>query len=91
LGAKTPARLKRSIDDWHWRWAKPDSKQVISALKGLAQFYKTKGDLTAADGYYQQKRSPSLKGLTTHPKAAGTVDANWDAGIAQNLFVDVEN
>jgi len=31
-----------------------DSKQVISALKGLAQFYKAKGDLTAADSYYQQ-------------------------------------
>jgi tetratricopeptide (TPR) repeat protein len=31
-----------------------DSKQVISALKSLAQFYKAKGDLTAADSYYQQ-------------------------------------
>ena len=31
-----------------------DSKQVISSLKGLGQFYQAKGDLTAADSYYQQ-------------------------------------
>ncbi len=31
-----------------------DSRQVIASLKGLAQFYQAKGDLTAADSYYQQ-------------------------------------
>ena len=31
-----------------------DPKQVISTLKGLAQFYRAKGELSAADSYYRQ-------------------------------------